>query len=101
MSQWINPLPSRPAPAIVGAPRYQNVAEPCSREPIFDLRSAVIEGRRRHQVIEDVPEILRERIIRNRTKIIGVEQQLLQPRTLPRRGVQQLERQVQRQREQE
>src|SRR5277367_4421366 len=48
-------------------------------KPIYDFLSGMIKGGRSDQLIEDVPEVLRERIIRDRTDIVGVWQQILQP----------------------
>src|ERR1700733_6018937 len=41
----------------------------------------MIKGGRSHQLIKNIPEVLRERIARDRTEIIGVWRSVLQPRS--------------------
>jgi hypothetical protein len=62
--------------------RNLNVPSFCGLEPVNDFFPAVIKSGRRNQLIENIPKVLRKRVIGYGTKIIRIRQQSLQPTML-------------------
>src|SRR5579863_7859 len=65
-------------PAVVVPTRDLNLLNVSGAEPVFNIFAAVVKSRGSYQMIENIPEIFRERIARDRAEVFGIGQAALQ-----------------------
>src|SRR5580700_2440174 len=74
-----------PAVAVV-TPNLDFLNSSCP-VPVHYLLIAVIEGGGRDELVEDIPEVFGERVVRNGAEIVGVGEQHLEPSVIAGRSI--------------